>query len=384
MLDAEAALARAEAAIGLIPVAAATAITAACEPDRYDLAALGAAARGSGTPVLPLVEALRAAVPPDVAEYVHYGATSQDTLDTAAMLVAHRALGALLSDLTGAADAAAGLVRAYARTGMAGRTLLQHALPVTFGLKAAGWMVALDEAASRLTEVRETRLAVQLGGAAGTQLAFRGSGRSVAAGFARELGLVAPVLPWHTNRTRVAELVGALATAAGVLAKIARDVTLLAQTEVGEVVEVEPGRSSAMPHKRNPVASVSAYACASQAPGLAATLYASMAQEHERAAGAWQAEWRPLRELLATVGSAAAWMRECLAGLTVHEAAMAANLARLGAEAGLTDLDEPVRVAAELAGLALDTRGHPDAPVMEPAAGQRRRTAANEGEGGAE
>ena len=230
MLDAEAALARAEAASGLIPPAAATAITAACQPDRYDPAELGAAARGSGTPVLPLVDALRREVPPEVAEFVHYGATSQDILDTATMLVTHRALGPLLDDLSGTANASATLAREYRQAPMAGRTLLQHALPVTFGLKAAGWMVALDEAGHRLAEVRETRLAVQPGGAAGTQAAFRGLGPSVAAGFARELGLTHPVLPWHTNRTRIGELAGALATTAGVLAKIARDVTLLAQT----------------------------------------------------------------------------------------------------------------------------------------------------------
>ena len=384
MLDAEAALARAEAASGLIPPAAATAITAACQPDRYDPAELGAAARGSGTPVLPLVDALRREVPPEVAEFVHYGATSQDILDTATMLVTHRALGPLLDDLSGTANASATLAREYRQAPMAGRTLLQHALPVTFGLKAAGWMVALDEAGQRLAEVRETRLAVQPGGAAGTQAAFRGLGPSVAAGFARELGLTHPVLPWHTNRTRIGELAGALATTAGVLAKIARDVTLLAQTEVAEVAEAAPGRSSAMPHKRNPVASVSAYACASQAPGLAATLFAAMTQEHERAAGGWQAEWRPLRELLVAVGSAAAWMRECLAGLTVDEAALAANLARLGAETGMADLEEHVRGAAELVDLALAIHDHPDAEPAEPGFDRRRSARAGAGEGGAE
>jgi len=382
MLDAEAALARAAAAIGLIPAAAATAITAACRPDRYDIAALGAAAGGSGTPVLPLVDALRSAVPPDVAEFVHYGATSQDILDTATMLVAHRALVPMLADLAGAADASATLARDHERTPMAGRTLLQHALPVTLGLKAAGWMVALDEAADRLTPVREIRLAVQLGGAVGTLAAFRGSGPSLAAGFAAELGLAHPVLPWHTNRTRIAELTGALATAAGVLAKIARDVTLLAQTEVAEVAEAAPGRSSAMPHKRNPVASVSAYACASQAPGLAATLYAAMAQEHERAAGGWQAEWRPLRELLIAVGSAAAWMRECLTGLTVHEAAMRANVAGLGAGAGMPDLEEHIAAAADLVRLALADRGQHDPEAPEPVIDRRLAAEPNPGEGG--
>jgi 3-carboxy-cis,cis-muconate cycloisomerase len=381
MLDTEAALARAEAASGMIPAAATAVIAAACDPDRYDLAALGAAARGSGTPVLPLVDALRCEVPPDVAGFVHYGATSQDILDTAMMLVAHRALGPLLDDLTGTAELSATLAREHERTPMAGRTLLQHALPVTFGLKAAGWMVALDEAAHRLADVRETRLAVQLGGAAGTQVAWRGSGAGIAVSFARELGLINPVLPWHTNRTRIAELAGALATAAGVLAKIARDITLLAQTEVAEVAEAAPGRSSAMPHKRNPVASVSAYACASQAPGLAATLYAAMVQEHERAAGAWQAEWRPLRELLVAVGSAAAWLRECLAGLTVNEAALAANVARLCAEAGVAAMDEHILVAADLAGWALAARDRPNAAAAEPLVDRRRTAGPNTGEG---
>ncbi|HKE51597.1 MAG TPA: 3-carboxy-cis,cis-muconate cycloisomerase [Actinomycetes bacterium] len=379
MLAAEAALARVQR--GAIPDVAATAIAAVCDVDRYDIAALGTAARGPGNPVLPLVEALRAAVAPAAAEFVHRGATSQDILDTATMLVAHRALGALLDDVTGAADAAAGLARAHAGTGMAGRTLLQHAMPVTFGLKAAGWMVALDEAAHRLAEVRQTRLAAQLGGAVGTQEAFRGSGSNVTVDFASELGLVHPVLPWHTNRTRVAELAGALATAAGVLARIARDVTLLAQTEVGEVVEAEPGRSSAMPHKRNPVAAVSAYACASQAPGLAATLFAAMAQEHERAAGAWQAEWRPLRELLVSVGSGAAWLRQCLAGLTVNEAAMAANLARLCAEAGVADLHEHLLAAENLAERALAARDHLHA-AAERLADQRGAAGPDTGEVG--
>ena len=351
MLQAEAALARAQAALGLAPAAAAAAISAAAVPERFDPAALAFEAAGPGNPVLPLVRALRAAVPPEAAAVVHAGATTQDILDTAAMLVAYRALGPLLDDLTGAATAAAGLARRYRDTPMAGRTLLQHALPVTFGLKAAGWLAGLHQAAADLARVRAERLAVQLGGAAGTMDAWGGAGPDLVDRFATELGLVAPALPWHTDRTRVAALAGALASAAGVAGKVARDVTLLAQSEVGEVAEAAPGGSSAMPHKRNPVAAVSVLAAAAQAPGLAATLYAAMVHEHERAAGAWHAEWRPLRELLITTGSAAAWLRECLTGLAVDEAALAANLARLVDTAGLPVVD--VGAAAALVDRAL-------------------------------
>lgn len=329
MLDVEAALARAQARAGLLPAAQAQAITRACRADEFDLGAIGEAAAVSGNPVVPLVRALTEAVPGPAAGAVHNGATSQDVLDSAAMLVADRALGPLLDDLEAAAAAAAGLAAAHQTTVMAGRTLLQQALPVTFGLKAAGWLVALDEVAARLEEVRRTRLAVQLGGAAGTLAALGPAGAEVLAALAAELGLAEPVLPWHTVRTRVAELAGALGAAAGVAGKVARDVTLLAQTEVAEVRERGPagrGGSSTLPHKRNPVAAVAALACAEQAPGLVATLLAAMVQEHERAAGAWHAEWRPLTDLLRTTGSAAAWLRDCLERLEVDPERMRRNL----------------------------------------------------------
>src|SRR5690606_6767273 len=193
---------------------------------------------------------------------------------------------------------------------------------------------ALREARDLLVRVRTRRLAVQLGGAAGTLDAYGDAGPALVRRFAAELGLAAPLLPWHTDRTRVAELAGALATAAGVVGKAARDVTLLAQSEVGEVAEAAPGASSAMAHKRNPVAAVAALAAAVQTPGLAATVFGAMVQEHERAAGAWHAEWRPLRELLVAAGSAAHWLRRCLTGLVVDEAAIDRNLARLRAVAG--------------------------------------------------
>ena len=367
LLDAEAALARAQARVGLCTAAVAETIAAACTADRFDAAALGAAATASGNPVVPLVRALRDAVGAAAAGQVHRGATSQDILDTAAMLVAHRALGPLLADLAGAAAAAARLAAEHRDTPMAGRTLLQQALPITFGLKAAGWLIGLDEAAARLAEVRRARLAVQLGGAAGT-LASLGAassgavGPAVVAAFAAELGLAEPVLPWHTVRTRPAELAGALGAAAGVIGKIARDVILLAQTEVAEVSEAgggDRGGSSTLPHKRNPVAAVSALACAQRTPGLVGTLLAAMVQEHERAAGSWHAEWLPLTDLLRATGSAAAWLHDCLGRLRIDADRMRSNLdstgglplaervsGALAARLGKTAADDLVRRAA--------------------------------------
>jgi 3-carboxy-cis,cis-muconate cycloisomerase len=328
MLDAEAALARAQARAGLISDDDATAIAAACDAGRYDAAAIGEEAAKTGNPVVPLVKALTDAVEGPAAGHVHSGATSQDILDTAAMLVARRALEPLLGDLEAAADAAATLAGEHRETVMAGRTLMQQALPIPFGLKAAGWLVGLDEAAARLREIRAERLAAQLGGAAGTLASLEGSGLEVVAHYAEELGLDEPVLAWHTIRTRPAELAGALGVAAGVIAKAGRDVVLMAQTEVGEVREGVPGRggSSTLPHKRNPVAAISAVACAMRAPALVASLLSAMAHEHERAAGAWHAEWRPFCELLEAVGSAAAWLRDCLEHLEVDAGRMRANL----------------------------------------------------------
>jgi 3-carboxy-cis,cis-muconate cycloisomerase len=328
LLDVEAALARAQAAAGVIAAEHAEAIAAACRAERYDVDALGAQAAEVGNPAAPLVRALRAEVGDPAAADVHRGATSQDIVDSATMLVARGALEALLDDLRGAAEAAARLAGEHRATVMAGRTLLQQAVPISFGLKAAGWLVGLDEAAQRLDAVRRTRLAAQLGGAAGTLSAHGDAGIDVLSRFARELELAEPVLPWHTTRTRIAELATALGEASGAMAKIAGDVVLLAQTEVGEVREGggDRGGSSAMPHKHNPVAAISALAGARQAPGLVANLLAAMEHEHERAAGAWHAEWGPLRELLRSTGSAAAWLRDCLEHLEVDSERMRANL----------------------------------------------------------
>jgi 3-carboxy-cis,cis-muconate cycloisomerase/3-oxoadipate enol-lactonase len=351
MLDAERALAAASARVGIVPEAAATAIAAACQADRFDPDDLGRRAGDAGNPVVPLVRDLTRAVEdqagPEAARWVHHGATSQDILDTAIALVAARALGPVLDDLDGAAQAAAGLAGTHRDTMLAGRTLGQQALPTSFGLKAAGWLVALDEAAAGLERVRRERLAAELGGAAGTLAALGRHGTEVVRDFAAELGLAEPVLAWHTNRTRVAELAGALGVAAGVLGKIALDVTLLAQTEIGEVSEPAGegrGGSSTLPHKSNPVGAVLVVAGTRRVPGLVATVLGSMAQEHERATGAWHAEWEPQAELLRLVGGAAARTRELLHGLEVHPQRMRANLEATG---GLLMAE---RVAAALAG----------------------------------
>jgi 3-carboxy-cis,cis-muconate cycloisomerase len=367
MLDVEAALARAQAAAGLIAGGHADAIAAACRADLYDLDAIGAEAAAVGNPAAPLVRALRGRVGYPAAADVHRGATSQDVVDSAAMLVARRALAPLREDLAAAAAAAARLADEHRATVMAGRTLLQQAVPISFGLKAAGWLVGLDEAAQRLGAVADTRLAAQLGGAAGTLAAMGDAGIDVLSRFARELGLAEPVVPWHTSRTRVAELAAALGECCGAAAKVAGDVVLLAQTEVAEVRERgagDRGGSSAMPHKHNPVAAISARAAARQAPGLVANLLGAMEHEHERAAGAWHAEWSPLRELLRATGSAAAWLRDCLEHLEVDGERMRANLddailaERVAAAIGGRDAAARVREALAAGALADVAREH--------------------------
>jgi 3-carboxy-cis,cis-muconate cycloisomerase len=324
MLDVEAALARACAAEGLIPAAAADQIAAVCRAAEFDSEQLARESADNATPVVGLVAALRAAVPEPVREHVHLGATSQDVMDTALMLIARRGLTPLLDDVVAAADAAARLADEHRSTPMIGRTLLQQALPVTFGLRAAGWLVGIDAARARLADVRERQLAVQMGGPVGAR------GPAVAARVAAELELAEPVLPWQAIRIRPVNLAAALGALSGVLAKIARDVTLLAQQEVAECREgggPDRGGSSAMAHKRNPVGAVSVLACAKRTPGLVASALAEMEQEHERAAGAWQAEWGTYTALLALTGSAAAWARELLEQLEVDPERMRANLA---------------------------------------------------------
>jgi 3-carboxy-cis,cis-muconate cycloisomerase len=325
-----------------VPTAAADAIGAACDAGLYDVGEIGRQSEATGTPVVPMLERLRAQVGADAAAYVHFGATSQDAMDTAAVLVATRTLPAIHADAATAGDLCAGLAERHRDTPVIGRTLLQQALPTTFGLKAAGWLADLDLARGRLAEVAVDLSDVQLGGAVGNLAAFDDRGQVVAATLADELGFRPPLAPWHTQRARIVLLGDMLALLAGVLGKVGRDVTLLAQGEVSEVREGGEGRggSSAMPHKQNPVSAVALVACAQRAPGLAATLHALMLQEHERGAGSWHAEWETLTELLRLARSSAAWARDLFERLELDTERMRANLAA-AAEAGIEAAARP-------------------------------------------
>ncbi|HEX5195009.1 MAG TPA: lyase family protein [Solirubrobacteraceae bacterium] len=323
MLDVEAALASALASMDEVPAASAARIAAACDAGRYDLGALARETARHASPVVGLVAAVREQLPAHERTFVHIGATSQDIVDTALMLIAKRALTPLLATCGDAAERLFELAHAHRQTPMIARTLLQQALPITFGLRAATWLDGIDAARARLRDVREHGLAVQMGGPVG------GRDPEVARRVADALGLVDPVIGWGATRVRTAQLASALGVLAGVLGKLARDVTLLAADEVGELSEGGDdggGRSSAMAHKHNPVAAVSTLACTRRVPGLVATMLWAMEAEHERAAGAWQAEWGTLAELLTLTGSAASWTGELVAGLRVHPERMAANL----------------------------------------------------------
>jgi len=328
MLDVEAALTSALASMDEVPEQSARRIAAACDAERYDLESLGRQTALHATPVVGLVAALRERVPEDDRAFVHRGATSQDIVDTALMLIAKRALTPLLATCREASGTVFQLAQSHRHTPMIARTLLRQALPTTFGLRAAIWLDGIDAARTRLRAVQETGLAVQMGGAVGGR--DPELGRRVAV----TLELADPVIGWGSTRVRSAELAGALGVLAGVLGKVARDVTLLAQDEVGEVSEGgdEGGGSTAMAHKRNPVAAISTLACTRRVPGLVATVLAGMEAEHERAAGAWQSEWGTLAELLTLTGSAATWTGELVDGLRVHTDRMAENL--LAAAAG--------------------------------------------------
>ncbi|MFC5993423.1 3-carboxy-cis,cis-muconate cycloisomerase [Pseudonocardia hispaniensis] len=348
LLAVEVALAHAAAAHGLVPGADAARVEQAAAGLDVDPVALGGAAVEGGNPVIPLVRLLRAAAGP-AGGAVHPGATSQDVLDTALVLLVRSAADVVLDDLGAAAEAAAGLAAAHRDTSMIARTLGQQALPTTFGVIAAGWCAGLDRARRQLDAVVRG-LPVQFGGAAGTLAASYPHGPAVADALAERLGLARQGVPWHTERTRIGELAGALGVAAGACAKPAADVVALAATELGEVGEDAPGDSSSMPHKRNPIAAITARACARRAPGLVGTLLAAMEHEHQRAAGPWHAEWETLTDLLRVTGGAAARLRVCLAGLRVHPEAMARNLALTAAGPGRHHAGDLVdRILAERA-----------------------------------
>ena len=324
MLRFEAALAHAAASAELIPRKHADTIVEACDPALYDPAPLAEAARRSATLTVPVVKALTEEVrkrDPAAAGYVHWGATSQDVLDTAMVLQLGEALLPLVKDLGRIVDRFARLAQKHRATPMLGRTLLQPATPVALGQKIAGWAHDIDRAKRRLADdFLETHI-LQFGGASGSLSALGSKAQPVMIELARRLGLKLPPAPWFTQRVRVAALAQDIALAVGTLGKAARDMSLMMQFEVSEAAEPSaPGRggSSTMPHKRNPVGAIGLLACAKRAPGLVATMLAAMIQEHERGAGGWQAEWDTMLELLRLAGSAAAIARELLAGLEVH------------------------------------------------------------------
>lgn len=336
MLDFEAALAAAEAELGVIPQAAVAPIHAACDARLYSLDALSAATARAGNPAIPLVLALTQKVAeqdPEAARYVHWGATSQDVIDTALVLQLRSALAVFDAQLVRLADALLALIRAHRGTLMAGRTFLQHAVPTTLGLKAAGWWSALDRDRERLSASGERVLCLQFGGAAGTLSALGEEGISVSERLGRALALPLPELPWHTQRDRIAELGCALGVTVGSLGKLARDVSLLVQTEVAEAREPTgegQGGSSTMPHKQNPVGCTIALAAAARAPGLVSTLLTSMVQEHERGLGGWHAEWETLPALFCLASGAAEALAVVLGGLAVDRERMRQNLASSG------------------------------------------------------
>jgi 3-carboxy-cis,cis-muconate cycloisomerase len=329
MLDFEAALARAEAAAGLIPQTAADAIASRCRVERFDAAALYRDGAAAGTLAIPLVRALTNLVEGDARKFVHWGATSQDAIDTAVVLQMRDGLDLLDRRLLDIARTCAGLAEAHRHTPMAGRTLLQHAVPITFGLKAARWLAAVTRLLQRLRDARGRTLVVQFGGAAGTLASLGSDGLRVTALLARELDLAVPDLPWHTERDRVGEMAGVLGIIAAAMAKIASDIALLSQTEVGEVstgAQAAEGRSSTMPQKRNPVEAMAALACARLAIGLVPVVLSAGVQEHERAVGGWQAEWQAIPDLFRRTSGAVEWVCRAMRGLEVDTERMRANL----------------------------------------------------------
>jgi 3-carboxy-cis,cis-muconate cycloisomerase len=329
LLDVEVALAVAEAEAGVIPASAVPEIRAAARAELYDIDAVAIDAVRDGNVVIPLVRKLTDTVRArnvEAAGYVHCGATSQDIMDTALVLTM-RAAGVMLHEsLTQVMQSAAALAREHASTPMSGRTWLQHASPTTFGLKCAGWLDMIGRCRDRLGDAIDRAQVLQLGGAAGTLASLGDAGPAVADAMARELALRVPAAPWHTHRDRIVDASSAFGITCGALGKVGRDLTLLAQSEVAEAFEQHGGGSSSMPHKQNPVRAVIAVTAAIRAPGLVATMLAAMPQEHERAAGGWQAEWQTIADLIGLARDSAAAIASALGDLRVDPASMRRHL----------------------------------------------------------
>jgi len=333
MLDFEVALARAEAVVGLVPKSAADCIAAAAHASEFDIPALSRGMFRAGTPSIPVIKALTEKVrarDPEAAGWVHWGATSQDVADTVLILLLKRARTILAGDLQRLEKALLALSEQHKTTVMLGRTLLQAAPPVTFGLKVAGWLGALSRAGKRLQSAFDEALVLQFGGASGTLASLTDKGTVVARALAEELALSCPEAPWHTHRDRLANLLCCCGVLTGSLGKMARDISLLMQSEVAEVAEPGGegrGGSSTMPHKRNPIACALTLAAAQRIPGLVATYLSAMVQEHERAVGGWQSEWPTVASVVQSTGSAASSMAEVAEGLSVDPARMRRNIA---------------------------------------------------------
>ena len=332
ILDVEAALARAEAATGVIPKSAAASIAAACQARHFDIAALGKAAGNAGNVAIPLVKALTATAAKrdkNAARYVHWGATSQDIIDTGSVLALREAASLLERDLARAIKGFVSLAKKHRSTVMAGRTWLQQALPTTFGLKAAEYAASLARARTRMIAAVEDACVLQFGGASGTLAALGSKGAAVARVLGKQLDLAVPPAPWHAHSDRIANAASAVAIAIGECGKIARDVSLMMQTEVGEVLEpagAGRGGSSTMPQKRNPALSAQILAAANLAPGLVSSLLAGLVHEHERGTGGWQASWLALPQLLLIASGAFERTAEIATGLEVDKVRMRTNL----------------------------------------------------------
>jgi 3-carboxy-cis,cis-muconate cycloisomerase len=396
MLDFEVALARAEAALGIVPALAIDHIANAARAERYDLATLGQAAVVSGNIAIALIEALTAEVAkadPTAARYVHWGATSQDVIDTALVLDLKGAIDALTADLDRAIDGFTMLAGRHRRTATVGRTRMAHALPMPFGLKLAGYAAALARSRERLRRLRREALVLQFGGGVGTLAALNDRGLDVAERLAALLDLSLPDAPWHGHRDRLAEVASAFAILTGTCGKIARDVSLLMQTDVGEAFEpAAPPRdgSSTMPHQRNSTAAAAALAAATIAPNLAATILAAQVQEHERGLGGWQAEWPTFPALALITSGALAAIADIAQGLEVDSERMRANLeatrglimaeaisialaARIGAQEAHRIVEEASRKAAAAKRDLQDVLGENDQVKLSLSVGELAR-----------
>ena len=332
MLDVEAALARALAVEDVIPQIAVAAIVNSCRADLMDADALAKSLSSAGNLAIPLVKQLTAAVAstdPDAARYVHWGATSQDVIDSGRVLQLRDAIDLITTDLAELADILASLAHQHRATIMMGRTWMQHAQPTTLGLKIAGWLDAIMRHQDRLQALRTRVCILQFGGAAGTLASLGESGLTVATALAKDLSLALPALPWHTHRDRMGEVATTFGLLTGTLGKIARDIALHAQTEIAELAKpLVQGRggSSTMPHKRNPVACSAVLACAMRVPALVSTMLTAMVQEQERALGGWQAEWETLPEIASLTSAALNQLRDVTSGLSVDAARMRSNI----------------------------------------------------------